>query len=198
MGISVVTPPASEPLSLVEAKDHLRITQANEDGMIAGYILAAREYIENDTHLKLVTQTLDYTVDDGWPCVSARGYYRTRIEFPFKPVASITSVSYVDAAGATQVLASNQYVLRNDGPVHFIEPAYDITWPTVRAQTAAITVRLVAGAAAASVPQALLQAMRLLVANQYAQREPLAVGVAPSELPLGLEAFLSPHRFTRF
>lgn len=197
MGISVVTPPTSDPLSLIEAKDHLHVTETDQDGLIAGYILAAREFVENSTHLRLVTQTLDLTVDDGWPVVSVRGVCRTRIEFPVKPVQSVTSVTYVDGNGAPQTLAADQYTLSKDGAVHFIEPAYGVTWPTTRCQTAAITVRFVAGYAQAEVPPSLLQAIRWLVGHQYENREAVSAGTL-NEIPLGLEAMISQHRFSRF
>lgn len=196
MGLSVVEPPESDPLTLIEAKSHLRVTGTDEDGDIAGYIIGAREWIESQTHLKLITQTLDLTVDDDWPYVLARGYYRSRIEFPVKPVASVTSISYVDANGTTQALAANQYALRNDGPVPYIEPAYNVTWPVVRRQTAAITVRFVAGSAVSDIPEPLRQAMRLLVAHQYEERQ-IVNAASVAEIPMALEAMISPYRFTR-
>jgi uncharacterized phiE125 gp8 family phage protein len=197
VGLVTVTPPASDPLSLAEAKAHLRVTSADEDGLIAGYILAAREFVENATHLRLITQTLDYTLDDGWPCVIARGRYRTRIELPVKPVASVTSISYVDGSGVSQTLAANQYVVRTDGTVPFIEPAYGVSWPSVRCQSAAITVRFVAGTALSDVPNPLMQAMRLLVAHANEHREAVSASGTFTEVPLGVEAFLSPYRYTR-
>jgi uncharacterized phiE125 gp8 family phage protein len=191
-----VTPPATDPLSLAEAKAHLRATHSSEDGLIAGYILAAREFVEDATHRKLIIQTLDYTIDDGWPCVMARGYYRTRIELPVKPVASVTSISYVDSGGASQTLAADQYVVRTDGPVPYIEPAYDVSWPSVRCQSSAITIRFVAGSALGDVPNPLMQAMRLLVAHANENREAVANGTF-IEVPLGVEAYLSPYRYVR-
>jgi uncharacterized phiE125 gp8 family phage protein len=198
VGLATITPPGADPLSLAEAKAHLRVTSTDEDGLIAGYILAAREFVENDTHLKLITQTLDYTIDDGWPCVMVNGRLKTRIEFPVKPVASVSSVSYVDTNGAVQALSSDQYVLRNNGPVHFIEPAYGAAWPDVRSQTAAITVRFVAGWELSAVPNPILQALRLLVSHQYENREPMNIGNIVTPIDLAVEAFLSPYRFTRF
>jgi uncharacterized phiE125 gp8 family phage protein len=196
VGLSVVTPPASDPLTLAEAKAHLRVTHSSEDGLIAGYILAAREFVESSTHRRLITQTLDYTIDDGWPCVIARGYYRSRIELPVQPVASVTSITYVDGSGNSQTLAANQYVVRTDGPVPFIESAYSVTWPSVRCQSNAITVRFVAGTAIGDVPNPLMQAMRMLVAHANENREAVSGGVFV-EVPLGVEAFLSPYRYTR-
>jgi uncharacterized phiE125 gp8 family phage protein len=197
VGLSVVTAPTFDPLSLLEAKDHARISSTDEDGLLAGYIFAAREWVESQTHLKLCTQTLDLTVDDGWPIVIARGMCRTRIEFPVKPVASVTQVTYVDANGGLQTLASNQYTLRNDGAVHYIEPVYNVTWPTVRCQTAAITVRFVAGWPLSDVPNPIIQALRLLFAHADRNREAVSNGTF-TEVPLGVEAMISPYRFTRF
>jgi uncharacterized phiE125 gp8 family phage protein len=197
VGLATVTPPASDPLSLAEARAHLRITSTAEDGLLAGYILAAREFVENATHRKLITQTLDYTLDDGWPCVIARGYYRSRIELPVQPVASVSSITYVDSGGSSQTLAADQYVVRTDGPVPFIEPAYGVSWPSVRCQSAAITVRFIAGTDVAEVPNPLMQAMRLLVAHANENREAIASSGVFTEVPLGVEAFLSPYRYTR-
>jgi uncharacterized phiE125 gp8 family phage protein len=198
MGLSLVTPPAFDPITLAEAKAHLRVTSDDEDGLIVAYILSAREFVENETHLKLITQTLDYTVDDNWPCVRVRGDYKTRIEFPVKPVSSVSSVSYVDTSGVTQTLGTDQYVLRTDGAVHFVEPAYDATWPSVRCQTAAITIRFVAGYALSDVPNPLMQAMRMLIGHQYEIREAVNIGNIVTKIDIGVEAFLSAYRFTRF
>ncbi len=186
-----------DPLSLIEAKDHLHVTETDQDGLIAGYILAAREFIEGATHLKLITQTLDYTIDDYWPCIYKRWHHRTRVEFPVKPVQSVTSVSYVDSSGATQILAVDQYIFSKDGPVAFIEPVYGVIWPTTRCQTAAITVRFVAGYLPAEVPNQLMQAIRWLVGHQYENREAVSASTF-NELPFALEAFISPYRFSRF
>lgn len=197
MGLTVITAATEEPITVVEAKSHCKIETDEDDGLVAGFIFAAREYVENDTHLKLMAQTLDYTVDDGWPCVYVRGYHRTRIELPVKPVASITSISYVDTSGVTQTLASNQYTLRKDGSVHFVEPVYGVSWPGVRCQTAAITVRFVAGGTTSEVPNSIMQALRMLIAHADKNREAVSDGKFV-EVPMGVESFLSPHRFRRF
>lgn len=197
MGLSTVIAPTFDPLTLIEAKDHAKITDSEEDGLLVGYILAAREWLESQTHLKLCTQTLDYTIDDVWPYAMVRGYCRTRIEFPIKPVASISSVTYYDMEGALQTLGIDQYTLRNDGAVHFIEPAYGVTWPTVRCQTATITVRFVAGWALSDVPNPLIQALRMMFRHAERNREAVSNG-SFSEVPLGVEAMISPYRFTRF
>ena len=197
MGLTTVTAATQEPISLSEIKDHLRLTSTSEDGLLAGFILAAREWVEGQTHTLCVTQTLDYTIDDGWPYIETNGLCRQRIELPVRPVASVTSVQYVDSNGATQTLATDQYVVRTDGPVPFIAPAYAVIWPTVRIQPAAITVRFVAGYAASDVPQSLIQAIRYLTAHMYANRDIVSMQQF-TELPFALEAMVSPHRYSRF
>jgi uncharacterized phiE125 gp8 family phage protein len=197
VGLSVVTGPTIEPLSLEEAKAHLRETASEQDGLIAGYILAAREFVESATQRKLITQTLDYSIDYGWPCIWDGSYTRNRIEFPLAQVASVTSVSYVDAVGATQTLSGSSYVTSINGPVPYIEPAYGVTWPTVRSQPAAVTVRFVAGTALTQVPHALLQAMRMMISHFYANREAVNVGNIITEFPLGVEALISQYRNAR-
>lgn len=192
MGLSTISGPAQEPMSLAEAKDHLRETGADQDGLIAGYILSAREYVENATHRKMITQTLDFTIDHYWPCWA----YRYRIDLPIAPVASITSISYVDTTGATQTLAADQYVAVLTGSVPYIEPAYGVTWPQVRCQGAAITVRFVAGGTLSQVPNPLMQAMRMLIGHWYNVRESVGA-VTTSEIPMGVEALMSPYRNSR-
>jgi uncharacterized phiE125 gp8 family phage protein len=194
MGLSVYTAPSVDPISLAEAKEHLRETGSEQDGLIAGYILAAREFVENATHRRLITQTLDYTIDYCWP---TDGCYRQRIELPVSPVASVTSITYVDGNGATQTLATNQYRAVVDGPLPYIEPSYGVTWPTVREQGAAITVRFVAGTSLSGVPNPLMQAMRMMIGHWYSVREAVNVGNIVTEIPLGVEALLSAYRSPR-
>lgn len=197
MGLVTVTGPTSEPITLIEARQQCKIDDTTDDGLIAGYILAAREFVENSTHLRLVTQTLDYTVDFNWPSVRVGSYCRTRIELPVQPVASITSVSYVDSAGATQTLTvTSQYVAYLKGPVAYIEPAYGVSWPSVRWQPEAITVRFVAGWANSDCPHTIMQALRMLVRHYDANREAFVAGTL-TEVPLGVEALLSQNRFAR-
>ena len=201
MGLASVTGPTFDPISIAEAKAHCRITSTDEDGLIAGYILAARQYVENECQLRLATQTLDYTIDDDWPCVIARGDYRQRIEFPIGPVQSVTTISYIDSDGVAQTLATDQYVVANMGTAvqsgrAYVEPAYGVTWPTVRCQPAAITVRFVAGWTLSSVPNPIMQVLRLLISHADQNREASASGTF-SELPLGVESFISAYRDLR-
>ncbi len=189
MGLSVVTPPANEPVSLAEARKHCRIDHAEDDGLLTGIILAARQWAETYLRRALCTQTLDYTLAC-WP---------DTIVLPRPPHQSVTSISYVDAAGATQVLASSEYQvdLSSDSLAARIRPAYQKTWPTTRLDTFnPITVRYVAGYGGnpSNVPDAIRSAILLLIGNLYEHREDTVIGTITSQLPIGARHLMDPYR----
>jgi uncharacterized phiE125 gp8 family phage protein len=191
LGLALVTGPTEEPVSLIEAKQHCRIDSTDDDGLLAGYILAARTYAEGETRRAFVTQTWDYTVDSWY-----RGNYE-RLELPLGKLQSVTTITYVDDSGATQTLAADQYTVISDGTSGVIVPAYGITWPSTRCQPNAITVRMVVGWLAPEFPPDLTQAMLLLISSWYENREAVVIGQAPSALPMATEAILSGYKITR-
>ena len=108
------------------------------------------------------------------------------------PVASITSVAYVDTDGDAQTLtAVTDYqtdLNSNDGPAS-IKPAYGTTWPSTRSGTyAAVTVTFVAGyATAAAVPQTIKHEIAMLTAEWFKHREgstSMDVNVTPAGLEM--------------
>lgn len=141
MGLSLVAGPTQEPVTLAEAKAHMRVAIADDDGLIAGYILAARSYVEGQIHRPIVSRLYEFTVDYGWPSKNCQSW----IELPMPPLRAVRSVTYVDSNGATQTLASNQYRAMTNGPRGVIVPEYGVSWPSVRPQTSAITVRFIGG-----------------------------------------------------
>lgn len=191
MGISLYAAADGEPISLDEAKAHLRVDLDEEDELVMACIAASRSYLETVCGRSFVSQTWDYTIDNDWPCVDSEPV----IELPRAPLVSVTSISYVDSDGATQTLASNQYVVDGSETIGRIYPAYAVIWPTVRTQNRAITVRFVAGyGAAAAVPEAIKQAVLLLVGHFYAQRQPIVLGQSVAEAPMAVDSLIAPYR----
>jgi len=66
VGLKLVTPPAVEPVTLDEAKAHLRLDSNEDDTYVSALIAAARERVELFLRRALITQTFEFTLD-GFP-----------------------------------------------------------------------------------------------------------------------------------
>lgn len=209
-GLSQVSGPTLDVVSLAEARKHLKVDVTDDDGLIAGYIFAARAFCEMHTGRAILNQVFDLTIDDDWPPQYSRPPYwppiaaawpgcsSRRITIPLAPLVSVASITYTDTAGAPQTLASDQYrVITRSATVRgWIEPAYGVAWPAVRMQSEAITVRFTAGygdqPGGTKELELFRQAMLLLIGSWYANKEAVVVGSPPAELPLGVDALLRP------
>lgn len=189
-GLVVVTGPTAEPVSLAEVKEQVKLETADQDGLITGYLLAAREACEKYTGRTLAQRTYDLSLDFAWP----RHCGFLEIELPKPPKISVTSVSYVDTNGATQVLSGSAYQLTERNGFGLIVPAYGQSWPAVRCQYDAVTVRYIAGYGAVpnGFPESIRQAIMLMVANFDANREPVVTGTTATELPMSVRSLLAP------
>lgn len=178
--------PTEEPVSLAEVKNHLRVDVSDDDTLIGGLIQAAREYIEETTHRALVTQTWTLSLEN-WP----RG---DRIVLPRPPAISVTSVVYIDSDGDSNTFAAANYNVDTVCEPGELVLAYGCSWPsgTLRPMSP-ITVIYQAGyGAAALVPQHLKQAILLLAAHWYENRETsvTGAGVLSSEVPFTVESLI--------
>jgi uncharacterized phiE125 gp8 family phage protein len=191
MGLSLVTKPTVEPVTLIEAKAHCRIDTSDDDGLLAGYIMTARAWLESQVG-PLMTQTWDTTFDYRWPWYDDRYVLR----LPLRPVQSVTSVTYVDESGATQTLSPSLYTVVLNTPVATVEKAYNALWPNVRRQIAAIAVRGVYGYGSnpGDVPAPLRHALLMLVGHFNEHREAVVIGQAPASVPMSVEMLISPYR----
>lgn len=92
--LTVITPPAGEPVSLDAAKEFLRLGTDAEDGLVTRLIASARAQIEAASGLALVTRTLRRTWRR-WPWTIAAGGARLRPG----PAGALVSVARFDGAG---------------------------------------------------------------------------------------------------
>lgn len=189
-GKALIQPPALDPVSLSEAKAHCRIDIADDDGLIAGYLLAARQHVEKGTGRALITQRWNLYIDRCWPRAWDGSGYRQRIVVPLPPLRSVISVQYVDTNGATQTLAPDQYRVVSNGMLGFIEPAFGVSWPAVRSQGDAITVLFEAGYGSnpGDVPEPLRHAILLHVESLY-DRDPVVAAM----LERARDALMGPY-----
>lgn len=174
MTYKLITPPSEEPLTLDEAKAHLRVESTDDDALITALIVAAREQAESITARALCTQTWELVLD-AFPeaCVLRHS-----------PVQSVTSVDYLDTDGASQSLTLTDTLLDSESTPGYLVPAYGKAWPATWCVPNAVRVRYVSGyGAAADVPQSIKAWMLLCIGTLYAQRESFVVGQPPAALP---------------
>lgn len=185
------TAPTSEPVTVSAAKAHLRVDHSDEDTLIASYITQAREYVETVTGRPLMPQTHLWK-GDAFEAFPRDTHQPEAIIVPKAPLASVTSIVYQDAAGASQTWSSSLYVVSTptEQPGR-ITPAFGESYPSTRNEPDAVTMTLVTGYAnAASVPQRAKQAILLLTANAFEIREPVVLGTISKEVELSVDALL--------
>lgn len=187
----LITPPTVEPVRVDEMVDHMRLhTGLNEDAYLQDLITAARGYIETITNRQLITATWEVRLS-GFP-----GSPTYPLQLLPAPVASVTSVTYVDDAGASQVWPTNSYQVDLAAEPAEILPGYQVLWPMARDVVGAVKVRFVAGygSTGSSVPASLRHLIKLLVAHWYEHREPVITGTTVNQLPMAIESLLWQHR----
>ncbi len=159
MTYKVVTAVATEPVTLAEARLHIKSdSDTTEDSLIAIWISTARELAEHYTGRALAVQTLEMALDK-FPCNKRDEFQVIKLDRP--PVATITSVKYTDMDGAEQTVSSGDYALSLYGDARELAPAYGDYWPTPQCIPNAVRIRYVTGYATA--PAAVKQALLLMV-----------------------------------
>ena len=163
--IVTFTAPASEPITLAEAKMQCRIDNTDEDELIVMLIASVRQHAETILRRRLITQTLDGYLDS-FP-----------LEIKLMPLQSVTSITYVDTNGDTQTLAADQYLVDATSQPARIARAYNVDWPDTRVQNNAVKVRFVAGyGLPAAVPQCIKSWMLVRIATLFSNRQQIIVG----------------------
>jgi len=190
MALTLVTGPTSEPLTLQQAKDHLRLDTDDDDALVLDLIKAARVWVEGQTKRAILTQTWDYSIDWGYPYRDGQPY----IQLPLNPVSSVTSITYVDGSSPNPSLSAGDYTVAARKHGSYIVPAYNTTWVTPRSVPDAVVVRFIAGES--SCPKPLERAIALLVTHMYENRETIKAGQGQVlvDIPYTLEAMISPYR----
>jgi uncharacterized phiE125 gp8 family phage protein len=158
----------TEPVTLAQFKQHLRLNHSQQDLMLTSLLLVAREQVEADTWRSLVPITGRTITRRGFPFGDEAMY------FPKPPLRGVTSITYLDANGATQTITGFRLdTLHEPGSV---EPAYPLPWPVSQDGPASVTVVYDCGYATPdAVPASLRQAILLIAAQMYEHAEPVAI-----------------------
>lgn len=189
MKIKIVTPPASETLTLSKANSYLKIDSdcTSDDDFVTYLIQTAREFCEKIQNKSYLTQTLDLALDK-WP-------YKDYIELPRPPIQSVTSIKYYDINDVEYTFSSDNYDFDDYSYVPKVVLKYNTYFPsTTLRPTNSIIVRYVAGYTSSdNVPATVIQAMYLLIGYWYENREAGALKV-PKEIEFSVRALLGLDR----
>lgn len=138
--------PTFQPLTVDEVKKRMPVAGDHWDADLRDALTEGIERFENDTAMVCCTSTWQEKLDD-WPeC----GFLR----FQRRPVASVSSITYLDADGDSQTWASSNYTLDANRAIPSVFLTYNASFPSTRGIENSITVTYVAGySTALLVPQ---------------------------------------------
>lgn len=192
MGLVLVTAPTVEPVTVAEAKEHMRVSGSTEDSYISGLIKAARALVERRAKSTLINTTYRLELY-GFPSC---GY----IKLPRSPISSVTHVKYLDTTETLATVTSTNYQV-DTGAIHgYIINDQSYVWPTVFPQTYnAVQVTYVAGygSAATAVPDAARAVIMMLVANWYENREAVSDAML-RPVPMAVDSLIATFAIPEF
>ncbi len=172
----------SAAISTNDIKEFLRIDGLGDDAILASYVKSATEALKQYLRVALLTETFEFKADGfRFPDADERlvslgpGIHNTSynyvtggsdtLDIPFAPIQSITSITTYDRANASTEFASSKYNLDKESGRIFLNEGE--TWPTSLRSQNAVEVVYVAGYGSGSIPDPVLQAIRLYVAQMY-------------------------------
>lgn len=186
--IVVITAPTVEPLTLVEAKLHLKLLTSAvdvahpDDTAITGLISAARDFAEKFCSRSWAAATYE-----------ARGSDFDLLLLP--PVTALTTVKYIDSDGVEQTLSSTVYEQTGDSDAPMLRLKINQSWPAIYGQDDAVRVRFTAGVAPANVPYLVKAAMLLMIGSLYENRQDVS-DKQTFHMPRAAESLLFPYRLS--
>jgi uncharacterized phiE125 gp8 family phage protein len=215
LSTQLITSPVAEPVTLAQAKQHLRVDFDDEDLYIGTLITAARVYAEKITRRAFFNQTWMRTLDffplygrldvsrspserDSWP-YGTWYWDRVTLDMPYPGLVSVTNITYLDSDSAEQTLPSNSYNVDTTSTPGRIAPAQGLFWPILNNYIpGSVKITYVAGSygdgtEVNNCPQSIVQAILLLIAHWYTNREAVSA-LTLKPVPMSVDALLSLHK----
>lgn len=191
MTYEITAQPTAEPLTLDEVKTFLNLTSNDHDAMLDLFIRAAREWAEKTTGRSMLSQTIKQYWDE-WPT----GIFGQTWELGIAPVTSVTSIQYLDSAGATQTWATTNYTADVKSRPARIVPTDAVEYPELDDAPNAVIVTYVAGVSSvSSVPATARAAMMQKIAFLYENREDIKInGVGAGYMVRSADALIFNER----
>ena len=173
---------AANIISTADLKTFLRVDHSEEDTLIEALRLAAVQYVENYCNVKCGSVSAVMYLDK----------FPVQWEVPVGPVTAVGSITYNIGSATTTTLSTDNYFVdlkRKPARISVINvpDVYDHVYNGVQ-------INLTIGYAEASLPEAMIQAIRLLVGHYYEQRQETIAGTIITNIPSGIHSLLNPYR----
>jgi uncharacterized phiE125 gp8 family phage protein len=186
MRLNQTAVPQIEPITLAEAKLHLRVDGNDEDVLLAALITAARQRAENNIKRAFIYQTWELILDEA----------KAEIEIPLPPLHAVTGIKVIAEDGTETVVDDSTYIVdRGAGQPGRVRLKSGCSWPTHRNFASfIITFEAGYGDAAENVPGPIREAIKHLIAQAYENRGDTK---AEEEMPAIAATLLWPYRIFR-
>lgn len=191
----LIEPPGVLPVTLDEARRHLRVDSTDEDFLIKDQIAAATDFVERDLQRALITQT--------W-AQSFSGFV-SPMRLALLPIATagsppgvpLVDISYFDGDGESQAFDADGYSIITDTIGAKIVSLYPASWPSVYSRSDAVTVTYTVGYGdtGRSVPAMIRHAILLIVGEIFdATRANAVAGTIANPVTTTIDRLLWPYR----
>ncbi len=170
MGLIQTLAPTAEPVTLAEAKNHLRVDDdlVDDDALIGILIATARRYGEMLTGRSWITQKWRLQLDAFY----SGGDMGAVIELDKGIVQSVDSITYLDMSSTQQTMDLTQLAQDLVSMPARISPKFGTVWPIALPQIGAVQINYTAGygATEAAIPEGIRQWVLLRLTSLYEHR----------------------------
>lgn len=182
----VVTPATSNPITLTEAKTHLKVDTTADDTFITNLIKSATSSAQEYTNRFFIATTIQQ-VGDKWEDIS---------NLLKSPVASVTNIKYVNPSDSLQTLSTDVYFVDDVNKPARIGLKPNQSFPEIIDRLNAVQVNYVVGLAAGpdEVDEGIRQALLLTIGNWYQNRQAVVTGTIATELPMNAKFLLDQYK----
>ncbi len=187
------TSPAVEPVTVAEAKAHLRVDNSNSDTEIAAMVTAAREWCEQYLDRSLVS-TQWVMRFDSFPPDGTQDIELPRPPMSLAGTTTAVALTFTYENGTTATYSTASYRVDRSSTPGAVKTLYGQTWPPHLMDDNAISVTWWAGygSAGSSVLATIRHAILLLVGHWYESRQAaVSTGAVPQDVPYGVKSLLS-------
>ncbi len=182
----VRTPASTYPVSLTEAKSHLKVDTTADDTYITSIIKAATQLSEEYTNRFFIDTVVDQTCSD---------FEQLQTLFKSK-VSAVAYVKYYDNDNSLQTLSATIYDTQLQYEPSQIQLNDGQSFPTITKRNDAVVARYTVGygSAASDVPEIIKQAILLTIGNFYQNRNSVVIGRIATELPMNVKWLLDTYK----